>query len=34
MVAREGIDIVQLYYASSCVLVREEGEVNGLLGIM
>jgi len=33
MVAREGFDVVQLHYISSCVLVREEG-VNGLLGIV
>lgn len=32
MVAREGLDVMQLCYISSCVLVREEG-VNGLLGI-
>lgn len=25
MVAREGFDVRQLYYISSCVLVREEG---------
>ena len=33
MVAREGLGVMQLYYISSCVLVREEG-VNGLLGIV
>lgn len=33
MVAQEGLDVMQLYYISSCVVVREEG-VNGLLGIV
>jgi hypothetical protein len=33
MVERESFDVMQLYYISSCVVVREEG-VNGLLGIV
>jgi hypothetical protein len=33
MVERESLDVMQLYYISSCVVVREEG-VNGLLGIV